>query len=196
MSNLRSPTPGMSVLAVRDLNRPAGMYRLTHVPVDDGPVKRAVFLLLPPLVTAVSIGWGRFVPAEASTSHASQFCTAMKPGVEADQRLHSTLADMSSRTVGNTKSQLLSEINTMLNSFRAAGVQLHAAPAKIRHSLTWDVLAEGRFKTAVGHATTKGQIRAAAQYVDGSHTEERPFVTYILSHKCGTLTSSGAFAIR
>ena len=117
----------------------------------------------------------------------------MQPGVQADQRLHSTLADMGSRTVGKTKSQLLLEINAMLNSFHAARVQLRSAPAQVRSSLKWDVLAEGKFKTAVGNTTTKGQIRAATKNVDGSHTEEGPFFTYILTPPCATSTPFGLF---
>jgi hypothetical protein len=144
-------------------------------------VKRIVFLLLMPLVATVSIGCGSYASAGAATSRPSLFCTSIEPGVKASQQLKLILDRMSSHTVAETKSQLLTEINTILNTFRSAKVQLHSAPANVRSSFKWDVLAEGKVKTALGQATTKQQIQAAIGEIVGSHPKEGPFITYILS---------------
>jgi hypothetical protein len=79
----------------------------------DASVKRAVLLLLMPLVATVSIGCGSYASAGAATSHPSQFCTSLKPGVKASQQLAPIVAGMSSHTVAKTKFQLLTVINTI-----------------------------------------------------------------------------------
>jgi hypothetical protein len=114
----------------------------------------------------------------------------MKPAVKASQQLKPMLVGMSSHTVAKTKSQALTEINTILNTFRSVKVQLRSAPANVRSSFKWDVLAGGKFKTALGNATTKRQIRAAVREIVGSHPEEGPFITYILS-QCESPAASG-----
>jgi hypothetical protein len=55
----------------------------------------------------------------------------------------------------------------------------------------FDVLAAGKVKTALGHATTKRQIRAAVVEIVGSHPKEVPFITYILA-QCERPAPSGA----
>ena len=148
-------------------------------------MKRAVFLLLVPLVATVSIGCGSYVSAGAATSSPSQFCTAAKPAVQASQHLKPILADMNSHTVAKTKSQLLTAINAILNGFRSVKVQLRSAPADVRSSFNWDVSAAERVKTALEHAITKRDIREAIGEIVGSHPEEGPFINYILS-QCET----------
>src|ERR1700722_3840563 len=107
----------------------------------DGSVKRAVVvLLLMSLVTIVSVGWGIWPYAGAATSGPSQFCTALKPEVKASQQLTSIMAGMSPHTVAKTKSQLLTVINTILNSDSSVTVQLRSAPGKVQSSFRWDVL--------------------------------------------------------
>jgi hypothetical protein len=157
----------------------------------DGAVKRAVSLLLMPLVATVSIGCGSYVSAGAATSRPSQFCTSLKPAVKASQHLKPILAGMSSHTVAKTTAQLLTELNTILNTSRSVKVQLRSAPANVRSSFNWDVLAAEKVKTALGHATTKRQIRAAVGEIVGSPTKEVvPFATYILS-QCESPATSG-----
>jgi hypothetical protein len=114
----------------------------------------------------------------------------MKPGVQASQQLKPILAGMSSHTVAKTKSQLLTDINTILNTSRSVKVQLRSAPANVRSSFKWDVLAEGKVKSALGQATTKRQIRAAVGEIVGSHPKEGPFIIYI-SSQCKSPASSG-----
>jgi hypothetical protein len=117
-----------------------------------------------------------------ATSRTSEFCSAMEPAVRASQQLKLRPDNMSSDTVAVTKSQLLSDINMILNSFQSVRVQLRSAPANVQNSFKWDVLADGRVKTAVGQATTKRQIRAAVGEIVGSHpNKEGPFITYILA---------------
>jgi hypothetical protein len=88
------------------------------------PVKRAVFPLLMPLVATVLIGRGSHVSAGAATPRPSQFCTSIEPEVQASQHLKPILAGMSTHTVAKTKSQLLTEMNTILSTFRSVEVQL------------------------------------------------------------------------
>ena len=125
------------------------------------------------------------------TSRPSQFCTSIKPSVQASQQLKLRLDNMSSDTVAKTKSQLLTEINTSLDALRSVKTQLRSAPANVRGSFKWDVLAGGKVKIALGHATTKRQIRAAVGEIVGSHPKEVPFITYILA-QCERPAPSGA----
>jgi len=155
-------------------------------------VKRAVLLLLVPLVATVSVGCVNYVSAEAATSRHSQFCTSLKPEVKASQQLKLILDGMSSHTVAKTKSQLLTQITTILHTVPSVKVQLRSAPANVRSSFNWDVSAAERVKSALGHATTKRQIRAAVGEIVGSPPpkEVLPFATYILSQCEGPATSS------
>jgi hypothetical protein len=156
-------------------------------------VKRAVFLLLMPLVATVAIGCGSYAYAGAATSRPSQFCTSLKPGVKALQQLAPMVAGMSSRTVTKTKSQLLTVMNTILDTDRSVKVQLRSAPANVRSSFTWDVLTEGKVRTALGQAATKRQIQAAVREIVGSvgsHPREAPFIFYVLS-QCESPGSAG-----
>ena len=160
----------------------------------DGSVKRAVFLVLMPLVATVSIGCGSYASAGAASSGPSQFCASLKPGVKALQQLTPIMADMSSHTVAKTKSQLLTVINAILNTYGSVKVQLRSAPAKVQSSFRWDVLTEGRVKTALGQVGTKRQILAAMREIDGplgSHPREAPFIFYVLS-QCEGPASAGA----
>jgi hypothetical protein len=116
-----------------------------------------------------------------ATSRSLQFCTSIKPSVEASQQLKPLLARMSSDTVAKTKSELLTEINTVLDALHSVKTQVGSAPANVRGSFKWDVLAAGKVKRALGHATTKRQIRAAVGQIVGSHPKERPLITYILA---------------
>jgi hypothetical protein len=157
-------------------------------------VKSAVFLLLMPIVATVSIGCGCYASAGAATSRPSQFCTSLKPGVKAGQQLAPILGGMSSHAVAKTKSQLLTEINTILKSFRSVKVQIGSAPANVRTSYRWDVLTEGKVKTALGRAATKRQIQAAVREIassGGTIPREAPFIFYVQS-QCGSTASTGA----
>jgi hypothetical protein len=156
-------------------------------------VKRAVVLLLMPLVATVSVGWGICASAGAATSGRSQFCTSLKPAVKASQQLTPILAGMSSQTVAKTKSQLLTVINTILNVDSSVKVHLRSAPAEVQRSFRWDVLTEGNVKTALGQAATKRQLEAAMRELDGSigsHPKEAPFIFYVLS-QCESPASAG-----
>ena len=142
-----------------------------------------------PVVATISIGCGSYGSAGAATSRSSQFCTSMK-ALQASQPLKVILDGMSSHNVAKTKSQLLTEINTILNTFRSVEVHLRSAPANVRSSFKWDVLAGGKVKTALEHATTKRQIRAAVGEIVGSHLEEGPFIIYIHS-QCASPAPTG-----
>jgi hypothetical protein len=150
----------------------------------DGSLKRAVVLLLMSLVAIVPVGWGIWAYAGAATSGSSQFCTSLRSEVKASQQLTSIMAGMSPPTLAKTKSQLLTVLNTILNSDSSVTVQLRSAPAKVQSSFRWDVLTEGRVKTALGQAATKRQIQTAMKGIDGplsSHPREAPFIFYVLS---------------
>jgi hypothetical protein len=161
----------------RSLDRPQARLREM---MDS--VKR-FFLPLVSLVAAASIGWGGYVSAGAATSHSSRFCSSMKPGVQASQQLKLKLKvnGLSSHTVAKTKSQLLTEIDTILDTFRSVRVNLRSAPAVVRSSFMWDVSATGKAKAALKHATTQRQIRVAVAEISGPLPKEEPFIIYILS---------------
>jgi len=181
-----SRTPGVSGVTSTATSE-AGLRR------HDGPMKRAVVLLLMPLVATISIGCSNYVSAGAATSHPSQFCISMKPAVQASQQLKPILAGMSSHTVAKTKARLLTDINTILNTFGSVKVQLRFAPASVRNSFKWEILAGGKLKTALEQATTKRKIRATVGEIVGSHPKEGPFITYTLS-QCGSQAPLGVSA--
>jgi hypothetical protein len=146
----------------------------------DGEVKRAAFLLVA-VVATVSTGFGGSIVAGAATSGPSRFCASIAPAVKASQQLKPLLADMSSQTVAKTKSELLTEMATILNTLRSVEVRLRSAPANARRSFRWDVVADERVTTGLGKATTKRQIQLAVGEIVGSHPKEVPFIGYILS---------------
>jgi hypothetical protein len=155
----------------------------------DGPVQRAVFVFLIPIVATVSIGYDSYALSGATTAHSPQFCRAMKPAVLAGQRLPAILAGMSSHSPSETKGQLLTGINSTLNALQSVRVQLRSAPANVRSALNRDISAEARFKTALSHATTKRQIRRAALESVGSLAQVGPFIFYVLTHCEGSARS-------
>jgi hypothetical protein len=98
---------------------------------------------------------------------------------------------MSSHSVGETKSQLLTVINTILNTDHSVKVQLRSAPANVQSSFRWDVLTEGK---VLGQAAAKRQIQAAVREIGGSvgsQPREAPFIFYVLS-QCENPASAAA----
>jgi hypothetical protein len=112
----------------------------------DVRVKRVAFQLLIAILVTISIGRGSYVSAEAATSRPSQFCTSIKPGEKASQRLIPLLTSMSHHTVANTKSQLLTDIDAILTTLRSVRIQLRSVPSDVQSSFRWDLLAEGKAK--------------------------------------------------
>ena len=152
-------------------------------------MKRAVFLFLMPLVATVSIGCGSYASAGAAT-RPSQFCTAMKPAVLESQRLKPELADMNSHTVAKTKSQLLTEINTILNALRSVKVQLRSAPDNVRSSFKLGCLGCGKGQDSSGARNDEASNPGWVGELVGSHPEEGLFIVYIGSQCEGPATSS------
>jgi hypothetical protein len=153
-------------------------------------VKRAAFLFMA-VVATVSTGCGGSIVAGAATSRPSRFCTSIAPAVKSSRQVELLLADMSSQTVAKTKSELLTEMATVLTTFRSVEVRLRSAPANARRSFSWDVVAAERVTTGLGKATTKRQIRLAVGEIVGSHPKEAPFIGYILS-QCESPATSDA----
>jgi hypothetical protein len=137
--------------------------RFSRQTCDNGAVKRVVFLLFLPPLAALSIGFGGYVHAGATTSPSSWFCTAQKPAVLASQRLKPELAGMGSQSATKTKRLLLASVSTVLKTLGSERTQLRSGPAEVRSAYKSDVSAARTFKRAVEHATTKSQIRAAGQ---------------------------------
>jgi hypothetical protein len=142
---------------------------------------RAGFLFLMSLVATFSIGFDSYGSAGAAPSRSFHFCSSIAPAVQASQQLKPILAGMDSHTVARDKSQLLTEMSTILDAFGSVKVQLRSAPVNAQGSFKWDVMAGGRVKAALGQATTRGQIRTAVGKIVGSHPEQGPFIVYIAS---------------
>ena len=160
-------------------------------------MKRARFLFLTALVAIGSVGCSSLASAGAATSRHSGFCTSLKPAVQASQQLAAVRIGVSSHAAAKTKSELLTAIRMLLNADSSIKVQLRSAPAKVQASFRWDVLTEGRVKTALEQATTKRQIQAAMRELDGSidsHPREAPFIIYSLSQCEGRPAPAGAAA--
>ncbi len=155
----------------------------------DGPMKRATWVFLITIVAAVSILCASDAPSGATTAQRPALCNALKPEIQADQRLPSILADMRSRTMSETKRQLLTGVDAILNTAQSLRAQLRSSPANVRSAFNRDASAEARFKTALGNATTKGQIRAAALKLLASFANVGSFIGYILSHCEGSARS-------
>ena len=151
------------------------------------PVKRAVFVLFIPIVAIVSIGCGGYVPSSATTAHSPQFCTSLKPVVQAGQRLPSILGGMSSRILSETKAQLLTGINMTLNTIQSVRVQLRSGPANVRRAFNQFDSAEAKFKTDLRHATTKHQVRAVSMELVASLSKVAPFIAYLRTHCEGSV---------
>ena len=93
--------------------------------------------------------------------------------------------------MAKTKAQVLTELNTILNTSRSVKIQLRSAPANVRSSFKLGCIGCGEGQAALRQATTKRQIRAAVGEIVGSSTKEvLPFATYILSQCEGPATSS------
>jgi hypothetical protein len=145
-------------------------------------VKKVLLMLLMPVVVTISTGLASYVSAGVATKHSSQFCTSIKPSVKASQQLKPILATMNDDDLAKTRTQLLTQVNTLLNTFRSVKVQMRSASAIVRASFNWDVLSAGSFKAELEKANTKAQFRTAVGNVVGAHPEEDPFINYIHSH--------------
>ena len=192
---MRLPLPFFSpARCTRSMGRAVGVGgRLDYSipPVWGRHVKRAALLLMV-VVATVSIGCDGSISAGAATSLHSQFCTSIEPSVKASQQLKPILAGMSSQTVVNTKSHLVTEMVTILHTFRSVEVRLRSAPANVQRSFEWDISADEKVKTGLEKATTKRQISAAVAEIVGSHSkEEAPFIDYVLS-QCESRSTSDA----
>jgi hypothetical protein len=148
-------------------------------------VKRVASQLLIALVVTVSIGYGSYVSAGAATSHPSQFCTSVKPGEIASQRLVTLLTSMSHHSVASTKSQLLSELDAIRTTLRSVRMELRSVPNDVQTSFRWDLLAERKARAALEQATTKRQIRTVISAIVGTHPKEVNFTKFIVT-QCET----------
>ena len=146
----------------------------------DGPVKRALWLLLPIAVMGL-ICCARSSPAGATTQHSGPTCAALKRAVRTGQRAPSIVGDTRSQPSTKSKSELLAPVNELLKASVALKVQLRSAPANVRISFNWVVLVDTRFMSAVKNATTPTQIRLAGRDLDSNLAKGLPFFAYVIS---------------
>jgi hypothetical protein len=145
-----------------------------------GTVKRSLWLLLMPIV-AMSLICCASSSSAGATKSRSQLCTALKPAVQAGQKVPSIVTGTSSQTLAKSKSELLAAVNVLLKNAGAVRVQLRSAPPNVRTAFNWDVSADGRFRMAVKNATTPSQIKLAARDLVSSPTRTALFIAYVLS---------------
>jgi hypothetical protein len=133
-----------------------------------------------PIVAMGLIGYASLSPAEARNSDARHLCAALKPAVQAGQRIPSIVAGTSSPTLAKSKSELLAAVNVLLKSSGAIKVQLRSAPANVRTAFNWDVSADSRFRMAVKSATAPTQIKLAARDLISSPSKPAAFIAYVV----------------
>ena len=137
-------------------------------------------LSLIPLVALGVVGGASSASAEATTSHPRLLCTALKPGVQAGQRIPSTVRAASHQTLAKSKDDLLAEINVVLKSLNSVKLQMRSAPAGVRSSFDRDLSVEENFEKAVRRASTKRQIMLASRTLGSDTAEVLPFMAYVL----------------
>ena len=99
-----------------------------------GPVRRTLLLSILSFVAMGVVGSGICASAGAVTSHSRPLCTALKPGVQAGQRIPLTAAATSSQTLAKSKKDLLADINVVLQTLNSVKPQMRSAPAGLSAS--------------------------------------------------------------
>ena len=140
------------------------------------PVRGILFLSLIPLVTMGVVGSA----SSATTSHPRPLRLALKPGVQAGERILLTVRAASPQTFAKSKNDLLGEINVVLNSLNSVKRQMRSAPADVGSSFDRDLSVEENFKKAVWRASTKGQIMLASRTLGSDTAEVLPIMAYVL----------------
>jgi len=151
-----------------------------------GPVQRTLLLSLLPFVAMGVVGSSTSASAGATTSHPRPLCTALKPGVQAGQRISSTEGATSSHTLAKTKNDLLADIDVVLKTLNSVKPQMRSAPADVRSSFDRALSLDENFKKAVQRASTKRQIASASRALASSTAKVEPFFAYVLSHCQGS----------
>ena len=120
----------------------------------DGPMKRATWVFLITIVAAVSILCASDAPSGATTAQRPALCNALKPEIQADQRLPSILADMRSRTMSETKRQLYAnqwlELTSSSSDFSTVSAAV-TLQSDFEHLAMPGPLKEGGMVTIKGH---------------------------------------------
>jgi hypothetical protein len=148
-----------------------------------GPLQRALLLSIIPFVAMGVVGSVSSSSAEVTTSHSRSLRRALKPGVQAGQRISSTVWVLSPRTVAKSKIEILAQMNVVLKSLNSVRIQLRSAPADVRSSFDRNLSVEQDFKNAVQRASTQHQILLASRALESDLAKVVTFDAYVI-YRC------------
>ena len=146
-----------------------------------GGVRRSFLLSLLPFVVMGVVGSSTSASAGATTPHPQPLCTALKPFVQAGQRIPSTVGAASSQPLAKSKNDLLADLDVVLKTLSSVKPQMRTAPADVRSSFDRVLSLDQNFRKAVQRASTKRQIASASRALESSTAKVEPFFAYVLS---------------
>lgn len=138
-------------------------------------------LTLIPLLAMGVVGSASSASAQTTTSHPRPPCITLKPGVQASQRIPSSVRAVSPQTFAKSKNDILAEMNVVLKTLSSVKLQMRSAPADVRRSFNRVLSVDENFKKAVQRASTKLQIMLASRALGSSTAKVVTFDAYVLS---------------
>jgi hypothetical protein len=151
-----------------------------------GPVQRILLLSLLPLVAMGVVGSASSAAGE-TRSQPRPLCRALKPGVQASQRIPPSVRAASPQTFAKSKNEILAEISAVLKTLRSVKLQIRSAPADVRSSFDRALSVDENFQQAIQRATTKRQIMSASRTFGSSAAKVVTFDAYVLSQCEGSV---------
>jgi len=127
------------------------------------------------------VGSSTCTTAAAATTHLRPLCMALKPGVQASQRIPPTLAAMSPQTMAKSKRDLLADINMVLQALHSVKGQMQSAPTDVRDSYNRALAVDEQFRVSVRSASTRHQITLASRALGSSTAKVVTFDAYVIS---------------
>src|ERR1700759_1288030 len=88
-----------------------------------GLVRRILYLSLIPSVATGVGGSASSASAGPTTSHPRPLCLALLPGIQAEERIPSTVKAASPQTFARSKNDLLAEMDVVLKSLNSVKLQ-------------------------------------------------------------------------
>jgi hypothetical protein len=146
-----------------------------------GKVKWTVWRLFLPVAAIALIGWAGSSSVGATTSQSRQICAAWKPAVQSGQKMLPIVAGTNTQTFSESKTELLSAANAVLNTSTSVKAELRSAPANVKASFNRVLAADSRFRAAVKTAKTPAQIKLAVRdLISRPSGGAGPFLAYVV----------------
>jgi hypothetical protein len=127
------------------------------------------------------VGSSTCTTAAAAITHLRPLCMALKPGVQASQRIQPTLAAMSPQNLAKSKRDLLADINMVLQALHSVKGQMQFAPTGVRGSYNRALAVDEQFRVSVRSASTRHQITLASRALGSSTAKVVTFDAYVIS---------------